>query len=225
VNVTTIEPSLRKRTRFSAPRHIELAGKLGPWRESLRLPDGRKVVLRPIEPADAAALQAGFSTMSPEDIRLRFLHPMTELTSELAAQLANPDSKTQFALVIAEPLPPGEALVGAVARASVEPGADAAEFALFVARPLRAQGVGAFLLRKLVDWARRRGLSAIYGDVLHENTAMLTLAERLGFVRAHVVGDQGVMRIVKTLDAAKSKPKPKSKSKPQPQARASKRRK
>jgi GNAT superfamily N-acetyltransferase len=76
---------------------------------------------------------------------------------------------------------------------------DEAEFALFVARPLRAQGVGAYLLRKLVDWARRRGMASIYGDVLHENSPMLTLAERLGFVRAHVVGDPGVMRVVKAL--------------------------
>lgn len=181
------------------PRRIELRKRLGPWRESLKLPDGRKVVLRPIEPADAPALQAGFTTMSPDDVRMRFLHPMTELTTDLATALASPDPRTQFALVIAETLPPGEALVGAVGRASIHENGEQAEFALFVARPLRAQGVGAYLLKKLVEWARRKGLDAIYGDVLHDNTAMLTLAERLGFVRAHVVGDHGVMRVIKSL--------------------------
>ena len=212
MTVTTIESSATTRASFNAPRRIELKRRLGAWRESLRLPDGRQVVLRPIDPADAAALRAGFSTMSPEDIRLRFLHPMTELTGELAAQLANPDPKTQFALVIAEALPPGEALVGAVARASVRDEGDEAEFALYVARPLRAQGVGAYLLKKLVDWARRRGLSSIHGDVLHENNAMLTLAERLGFVRAHVVGEHGLMRVVKSLERPARKPAKKSRS-------------
>jgi len=212
MTVTTIETSTRARASFHEPRQIELKRRLGAWRESLRLPDGRKVVLRPIDGADAPALRAGFSTMSPDDVRMRFLHPMTELTGELATQLANPDPKTQFALVIAEALPPGEALVGAVARASICADGDEAEFALFVARPLRAQGVGAYLLKKLVDWARRRGLSSIYGDVLHENNAMLTLAERLGFVRAHVVGEHGLMRVVKSLERPARKTPRKSKS-------------
>lgn len=204
----------RSPARFFEPRRIELRRRLGSWRESLRLPDGRKVVMRPIEPADAPALQAGFSTIAPEDVRSRFLRPITELSSDAARELCAIDPRRQFALVIAEALPAGEALVGAVARASVHDDGVGAEFALFVARPLRAQGVGVYLLKKLVDWARRRGLATLHGDVLYDNAPMLALAERLGFARAHVVGDPGLMRVVKTLPkkpALKKKPTRKAK--------------
>lgn len=179
--------------------------RLGPWREALALPDGRRVVLRPIEPADAHALQVGFATISPEDVRMRFMHPMTELTPELAAQMASPDPRREFALVLAEDAPPGEALIGAVARASISSAGDEAEFALFVARPVRGQGLGAYMLRKLVDWARRKHMAAIYGNVSNDNAAMLNLAEQMGFVRAHLVGEQGVMRVVKTFRRARKK--------------------
>jgi RimJ/RimL family protein N-acetyltransferase len=36
---------------------------------------------------------------------------------------------------------------------------------------------------RLLRWARRKRLTRLYGDVLEHNTAMLALAESLGFRR------------------------------------------
>ena len=82
------------------------------WEESLRLDDGRELWLRPIQPADAEPLRHGFTLLHPEEIRMRFLHPMKELSPAMAHSLCNIDRRTRFALVAAEPLPPGEALIG-----------------------------------------------------------------------------------------------------------------
>ena len=95
--------------------------RLPPWHQELRLANGRQVLIRPIRPDDALPLRAGFTLLQPEEVRQRFLYALKELTPEMADRFCRPDPHTEFALVAAEPLPPGEALVGAVARASIVP--------------------------------------------------------------------------------------------------------
>ena len=94
--------------------------RMPPWHEKLTLANGRELLIRPIRPEDAGPLQAGFTLLEPDEIRQRFLHPMKELSADQAERLTRPNSRREFALVAAEPLPPGEALVGAVARIVVD---------------------------------------------------------------------------------------------------------
>ena len=166
-----------------------------PWHERLRLADGRDLLLRPIVPADAEPLRVGFALLTPEEVRLRFLHPLKELSPEMLHRLTHLDPKRDFALVAAEPLPPGEALVGAVARASLDADGRRAEFAILVSRFLAGQGLGVVLMKQLIRWARRKRLDELYGDVLDENTAMLRLAAMLGFKREPLADDPGVIRV------------------------------
>lgn len=166
-----------------------------PWCEQIVLDDGRRLLLRPIEPGDAEPLRAGFSLLTHEEVRMRFLHPMKELTPALAQQLTTLDRRRDFALVIAEPGPAGESLVGAVARASIDPVGRRAEFAIIVSRFLAGQGLGRMLMKKLVRWARLKRLDELYGDVLDENTAMLTLARALGFHAEVHPHERGLVRV------------------------------
>lgn len=168
---------------------------LAPWQERLRLGNGRELILRPISPLDAEPMRAGFQALSPEEIRLRFMHPMTELTAEFSRQLTHLDPNYAFALVATEPLPAGIALVGAVARLSFERATGIAEFALLVSKPLAGMGLGTYLLKKLIQWAKRNQMKAIYGDVLRENTAMVNIADQLGFEHQSVAGEQGIVRV------------------------------
>ena len=170
-----------------------------PWCETLTLSNRRRLVLRPIRPGDALTLRRGFAALSPEDVRFRFLHAMTELTEEAALRLASPDPRKEFALVLAEPPPEGDALIGGVARAIVCDDPSRAEFALVLARPLRGYGLGEFLLKKLVGWARRKRLRTLVGYVHHDNAAMLALADKLGFVRAVVPDEPGLVEVRLTL--------------------------
>jgi RimJ/RimL family protein N-acetyltransferase len=169
--------------------------RLGPWRELLVLPNGRTVTLRPLDPLDAEPLRAGFATLTPEEIRFRFMHPMKEMTPQLARELTVLDPRVSFALAVSEPEPPGEGLVGAVARASIDADGHSAEFGLLVARPLAGQGLGTLLMRRIIEWCRRKRLDELYGDVLAENSAMLHIADKLGFRRSHVQGEGSVVHL------------------------------
>ncbi len=191
----TLAPSTPRRR---PPRgHIALRREAfaPPWHQHLSLPDGRDLLLRPISPADAGPLRQGFALLTPEEVRLRFLHPLKELTPEVAHRLTHLDPKREFALVAAEPLPEGEALVGAVARVSIEGDGRRAEFAILVSRFLAGQGLGALMLRRLIRWARLKRLDELYGDVLDENRPMLALAHALGFRRELLHEEPGLVRV------------------------------
>ena len=172
--------------------------RLPPWHEHIRLSNGREVLIRPIRPADAEPLRQGFPLLEPDEIRQRFLHAVNELTPDMADRFARPDAKREFALVAAEPLPPGEALVGAVARASVSESGREAEFAILVSHYINGMGLGRHLMRRLVRWARGRKLERLYGDVLEHNVPMLALAESLGF-RREATDQPGLVRVVLDL--------------------------
>lgn len=168
--------------------------RLPPWHEHMRLANGREVLIRPIRAEDAVPLRAGFSLLQPEEIRQRFLYAMKELSPEMAAQLTRPDPASEFALVVAEPLPPGEALIGAVARTSIAAGTRDAEFAILVSHYIGGMGVGRHLMQRLVRWAKGKRLDRLYGDVLEQNHAMLSLVQSLGFHR-EVADMPGLLRV------------------------------
>jgi GNAT superfamily N-acetyltransferase len=174
--------------------------RLPPWHERFRLPSGRELLIRPIRPEDAGPIQGAFALLGPEEIRQRFLYALTELTPEMAHRLSHPDPQTEFALVAAEPLPPGEALVGAVARASVTSRSRDAEFAILVSHFIAGQGLGRHLMRRLVKWAKSKKLEHLYGDVLDSNQPMLQLAESLGFHRVREHDTPGLVRVVLNLE-------------------------
>ena len=176
--------------------------RLPPWHEMIRLPNGREVLIRPIRPDDAIPLRAGFPLLQPEEIRQRFLYAVKELTPEMAERLTRPDPRCEFAIVAAEPLPPGEALVGAVARVAIVDGTREAEFAILVSRYIAGMGLGRHLMRRLVRWSRGKKLERIHGDVLEHNLAMLALAESLGF-RREAADSPGLVRVVLDLAPAK----------------------
>lgn len=171
----------------------------GRWKERLTLANGRELWLRPIQPRDAGPIQGAFGLLSDEEIRRRFMHPVKELSTDYLRHLTQPRPGWEFVLVAAEPLPPGHALVGAVARTALDPEARSAEFALLVSRYIAGFGLGRLLLKRLIYWTRKRRLERIYGDVLEDNAPMLALADSLGFHREHLPDSAGLTRVVLAL--------------------------
>jgi RimJ/RimL family protein N-acetyltransferase len=166
--------------------------------ELLRLGDGRDVVVRAIEPADAAPISASFQLLNDDEVRRRFLHPLKALSDEHLDKLTHPAEGDEFTIVAAEPLPPGEALVGAVARLSRDShDSGRAEFAILVSHFLSGQGLGRTLMQRLLEWSQRHGLREIWCDVMEDNTAMLQLASRLGFHRENMFGAPGLIRVTR----------------------------
>ncbi|MBB1472443.1 N-acetyltransferase [Luteimonas sp. MC1782] len=158
--------------------------RLPPWHEEVRLANGRNIVIRPIRPDDAPALRAGFELLQPEEVRQRFLDDVPEMTPELAHRMTHPDSRSEFALVVSEPLPPGEALIGGVARVAVVPGTRDAAFTVLVSSYVAGMGLGRHLMRRVVRWSRGKKLDRVHGDVREDNAPMLALLDSMGFSRA-----------------------------------------
>lgn len=175
--------------------------RLPPWHEHVRLANGREILIRPIRADDAEPLRASFGLLQPDEVRQRFLHAVNELSPEMVQRLTQPQPKTEFALVAAEPLPPGEALVGAVARVSISPGTREAEFAILVSRYVAGMGLGRHLMRRLVRWAKGKRLDRLYGDVLESNQPMLALVQSLDFHR-EPSDSPGLIRVVLDLKSA-----------------------
>lgn len=166
--------------------------------EALRLPDGRTLWLRPVHPADAGPMAGAFQLLNEDEVRRRYLHPVKALSEAYLGQLVNPAPGRDFVVVAAEPLPPGEALVGAVARLDRDPEGDSAEFAILVSHFLASQGLGKAMMQRLVEWAQAHGIERLWGDVLEDNASMIALSQAIGFRREHIPGSGGQVRV--TLD-------------------------
>jgi acyl-CoA synthetase (NDP forming)/RimJ/RimL family protein N-acetyltransferase len=185
---------LQWRSDAPPPRYAFAPVPIGPL-EVLSANDGRPMLLRPIRAEDEPRLAAGFTRLSPEEVRMRFMYPLKQLTHELAARLTQLDYDREIALVLSGFEPAGQAELYGVVRASLDVLERAAEFAIVIPRQLCGQGLGQLLMRRIIDLTHARGMQRIWGDVLAENSAMRALAAKLGFVERPAPDDDGVIRV------------------------------
>jgi len=167
--------------------------------EPLQARDGSELLLRTIHPDDVAALQRGFRHLSPDEIRMRFLHPLTELPDAFARKLCDLDAGRAVAFVLIDPPPSTAPEIHAVARADVDPVTLAAEFAVIVQRHYTGQGYGRLLLQRVIEACRALGATEMWGDVFIDNGAMLELCQSLGFERRLLEHEPGLARVTLAL--------------------------
>ena len=171
--------------------------RLPPWHEMIRTADGREVLIRPIRPEDAGPLGAALPLLQPDELHRNFLQGRNA-TPETLDRLSKPDPRREFALVASEPLQPGEAMIGAVARVGMVEDTRQGEFSILVGRFLAGMGLGRHLMRRLVRWAKGKKLECLYGEVSEDNQPMLALAQSLGFRREQATVP-GYVRVVLDL--------------------------
>ncbi|BFI95776.1 MAG: hypothetical protein RSP_12860 [Rhodanobacter sp.] len=178
----------------SRDRHASVLGAHVSRGECVSSRDGRELWLREIVPGDMSRLQRCFARLSPEDIRRRFLHAMSELPEPMARRLCTIDPARETALVLVdETVQPAE--IRGVGRIYVDEAADNAEFSVLVEHDWSRIGLGALLMQRLVDDCRRRGLAELWGYVLLENRPMLQLCRELGFTQRLMPGEPGTAQI------------------------------
>lgn len=147
-------------------------------RESFALRDGRPVVLRPIDRADAPRLMRLHDHLSTEAQYFRFFGPKPHLTRAEAEYLANVDFHKRFAIV-AEVTEDGEKELVGVGRFDVN-APRVAEAAVVVRDDYQHVGLGTAILDRMREIGRGAGLDAFKADVLAENTRMLDILEANG---------------------------------------------
>jgi acetyltransferase len=137
------------------------------------------VTLRPLRPHDRDIEHAFVSGLSPETRSNRLLGGAIAITPEYIERLVGVDFSRDMALAATAMLE-RETLLG-VARYVQNKDNQSAEFAIVVADSWHGRGIGSRLLAKLIEAARKRGLTLLYGDILAMNRPMLALATKLGF--------------------------------------------
>lgn len=136
---------------------------------------GGTLEVRPIGPDDAAALRAMIERADPADVRFRFHGAVQVVPSAWIDRLTHIDYDCEMALIGLE-----GAEILSVARMALDPGGESAEFALAVRTDQQRRGIGRGMMGLLLDYARSRGVSRVWGTVEVDNTKMLALARGLG---------------------------------------------
>jgi acetyltransferase len=121
--------------------------------ERVPLPDGTDLTIRPIRPEDAQMEQDFVRGLSEQTKYFRFMQAIKELTPEMLVRFTQIDYDREMALIGVIEQDGQEVEVG-VARYMTRPGGDTCEFAIVVSDTPRSRGIGARLMRSLMQNAR-----------------------------------------------------------------------
>jgi acetyltransferase len=155
---------------------------------------GETLTIRPVRPEDGRAYGAFFAALTPEDVHFRMFTPLRVLSSAQLARFTQIDYAREMAFVAIRGAAATAELLG-VARVVADPDNVRGEFAVTVRSDLKGRGLGALLLRCLLDYCRASGLTEVWGTALPDNVRMLALARTAGF-EARRDDDLVVLRLV-----------------------------
>lgn len=160
---------------------------------SLRMKDATEVTIRPIQPEDEPRMVRFHETLSERTVYFRYLQSL-QLTQRVAhdrlTRICFIDYDREIALVAERPDPQtGQPEILGVGRLQRISGTGDAEFAVVISDSAQGKGLGAELLRRIVDVAKREKVSRLTAEVHSENAAMLRLCGKLGFRIEAELGD------------------------------------
>ena len=182
-----VPPEQRLRSRRAYPVDEE---------REVQLRDGSTVLVRPTRTADAAALQALFYRLRPEDVLTRFFRRLSSLTLAHAEHLASVGYEEEMTFAaVAGGREAGE-IVG-TASYFLDPETGLADVAYLVDPAWQGKGLGSALHGITVDYARRHGVRGFTADVLTGNEPMMAIFRRSPG-RVQVVEDDDRYEIVLT---------------------------
>ena len=196
-----LSPSARPpaRHRGNHPPAPKNRANTGNSTKPIFLDDGAMLVLRPIDPADVDALIRAFKRMTPEQVRARVFHALSELPEPVARAMCRTDPDEGVALVATDP---DGAEIRGEARVHFDPVTQSAELAIAIDPEYTGRGLGRILVENLIEASKAHGALEIWGDTQAGNFAMLRLTRRLGFEHQRKREDAGLVRFSLNLDPA-----------------------
>ena len=154
-----------------------------------------RVLIRRARSEDVALYLDFLHNVSAEDLRLRFFGRITELRAAEIDMLTELDYRHEMAFIALDE-DTGHML--GLVRLIDDLDERTAQFAILVRSRLKGHGLGWLLMRRVIDYAKEKGLRRVYGDVLAENTTMLQMCAELGFHGENIGSD--VKRVVLDLE-------------------------
>lgn len=159
------------------------------WERRATLQDGTAILIRPIRPEDEALYGRFFAAVTEQDLRLRFFAPIKDFNHAFVARLTQLDYARAMAFIAIDAAS-GQML--GVVRLHANANYDIAEYAVLVRSDMKGRGLGWLLMQTMIDYASAEGLQVIEGQVLQDNTTMLTMCRELGFEIAPDPQDAGL---------------------------------
>jgi acetyltransferase len=170
-----LEPS-----QVPAPRHLIIAPYPNQYESDWLLEDGTPVLLRPMRPEDEALVEELLKNCSDQTLYFRYFHLIKKFPHSFLIRFTQNDYDREIGLA-AFGIPPGPEVMMGVGRLVMTPERDTAEFAVIVADPWQAKGLGEKLISRAIEIARDYGVKSLWGEVLAENVPMLGLVKKMGF--------------------------------------------
>ena len=132
-------------------------------RETVR--GGERVLIRRVNPEDMTLYPSFLRDVGAEDLRLRFFAHIAELSAEEIDKLSHLDYRHEMAFIA---LDENTGQMLGLVRLKDELDEKTAEFAILVRSRLKGHGLGWLLMRRVIDYAREKGLRRVYGDVFEK---------------------------------------------------------
>src|SRR5947209_11609282 len=127
------------------------------------LPDGTRVLMRPLKTEDSALYPEFITHVTLEDSRLRFFSAIKELSEERIEQLTHLDYARAMAFIALDEAT-GKML--GVVRLHLDNTREGGEYAVIVRSELKGRGLGWLLMQRMIDYARALSMKRVYGQVL-----------------------------------------------------------
>jgi len=144
--------------------------------------EGIDIAIRPVCPEDAPRFGDLLRSLSEQSIYFRFFAPLRHFPEEMLVRLTRVDSGREIALAAID----STGRILGIGRVMLTQDPKQAEFSVLVRDAWQGKGIGAELLKRCLLLAKQRRVEMVWGRVLPENTKMLALGKKLGFVRKRV---------------------------------------
>lgn len=177
--VVVLDSRIRIRTaRVSkAGAHLAIRPYPNEWEQTLEYGKGERAFVRPLRPEDEGLVGEFFKHVTGHDLRLRFFNVVKNPGHAFLARLTQLDYARTMAFAA---LGANDNLLGVV-RLHADANYESGEYAILLRSDLKGQGLGWKLMELIIRYGRAEGLKTIFGEVLAENTTMLTMCQLLGF--------------------------------------------
>jgi RimJ/RimL family protein N-acetyltransferase len=144
------------------------------------LRDGSPIAIRALRRDDGPGMLAAVGRTSTQSLRRRFFVTKKGFSEREVAFFLNIDFENHVALVAEIDEDGHPVIIGGGRYVVVQPGQ--AEIAFVVVDAYQAKGLGTILMWHLAALAREAGLRELIAEVLPENTAMLKVFRKFGFL-------------------------------------------
>ena len=175
----------------------DIWAQLARYRQVKVLPDGMRVLLRPLGGGDAELLYHLFERATPEDLERFRSNPTDRQVVE--SWIEDLDLSKIFPIVV-------EANERIIGDATIHFGAKFQRHLglvrLFLDREYRRRGIGSLMIRALIDVARRTGLHQLIALIPTDQPQIIKAFENQGFKNEFIHNDYAILHDGHTLDVA-----------------------